>query len=162
MLPCVGWKASKTPTNIVTDRKTRDKPFDAAKAKPYKLICYGHLSRSWGDYMRNDSDSLGFLFNHPVQIIATRVQNCLGRAKRIEDENMSNTCTENTRENPIGARAACAALGRLLRADGKPISRRTLSKWQTEGLPHRKLGGVTFFMSELVRFVDSKKRGVYL
>lgn len=65
-------------------------------------------------------------------------------------------------ESPLSSKAARAFLGRLARADEKPIPQRTFSRWIRDGLPHRKLGReLTFLSSELSTWFARQGRGIF-
>lgn len=65
-------------------------------------------------------------------------------------------------EKPITSRDACALLGIYLKADGQPISMRTLHRYKKQGLPFTDIGRSVFFDCEVRSWVNSKKRGMHL
>ena len=62
----------------------------------------------------------------------------------------------------LGTREACAVLGQLTRRDGRPINPRTLLRYKRQGLPYIKTRPNIFREPELRRWVDAKKRGMWL
>ena len=57
---------------------------------------------------------------------------------------------------------ACALLGRLTRADARPISRRTLTRYKRRGLPYVAVHPHVYREEDLVRWLDGRKKGVWI
>lgn len=66
------------------------------------------------------------------------------------------------KDKPLGTREACKVIGELLRQDGRPITPRTLSRYKRSGLPYINMRPNVFRENELRRWVDAKKRGMWL
>lgn len=64
--------------------------------------------------------------------------------------------------NPLNTAQACEVLGRLTRHDGRPISRRTLTRYKRQGLPHVALRPAVFREEDLTKWIDGKRKGAWI
>lgn len=65
-------------------------------------------------------------------------------------------------EPSLDARRLGIELGKL-RASGKPFTPAAIYRYAREGMPTRYLGKVMHFrLSEVLRYFDSKKRGIFV
>ena len=65
-------------------------------------------------------------------------------------------------DRPLNSRQACELLGSLTRADGKPVSRRTLTRYKSKGLPFVAVIPNVYREPDLKRWLDGRKKGVWI
>lgn len=66
-------------------------------------------------------------------------------------------------DRPLSRKDVAELLGRMLRADGRPLTVRSVHNWIRRGLPRVKIGGVVSFREDEVRrWVAAHREGTLL
>lgn len=63
---------------------------------------------------------------------------------------------------PLSSAEACAVLGAMTRSDGRPISRRTLTRYKRQGLPYVAVHPNVYREQDLKRWLEGKRKGFWI